>query len=70
MVVASVPGCPPLLAGLSRPGELEGIANREGHSVAPICEAFLLVGSAAYKKEGGKYLRRALARAITKSSTG
>ena len=34
--------------------------NREGHSVAQICEAFLLAGSDAYKKQGGKFLKRAL----------
>jgi hypothetical protein len=48
--------------------EVEGIANREGHSVAQICEAFLLAGSDAYKKQGGKFVKRALARLITKSS--
>jgi len=49
--------------------EVEGIANREGHSVAQIWEAFLLAGSDAYKKKGGKFVKRALARLITKSST-
>src|SRR5258708_6731470 len=41
--------------------EVEGIANREGHSVAQICEALLLAGSDAYKKQGGKFVKRALA---------
>ena len=50
-------------------GGVEGIANREGHSVAQICEAFLLAGSDAYKKQGGRFLKRALARLITKSLT-
>ena len=48
---------------------IEGIANREGHAVAQICEAFLLAGSDAYQKQGGKFVKRALARPITKSST-
>ena len=33
-----------------------------------ICEAFLLAGSDAYKKQGGKFVKRALARLITKPS--
>jgi hypothetical protein len=41
-----------------------GIANREGHSAARICEAFLFAGSDAYKKQGGKFVDRALARLI------
>ena len=49
--------------------EVEGIANREGHSVAQICEAFLLAGSEAYKKQGSKFVQRMLVRLITKSST-
>jgi len=48
--------------------EVEGIANREGQGGAQICEAFLLAGSDAYKKQGGKFVKRALARLITKSS--
>ena len=47
---------------------IEGIAAREGHGVAQLCEAFLLAGSDAYKKQGGKFVKRALARLITKSS--
>ena len=49
--------------------DLEGIANREGHSVAQICEAFLLAASEAYKKQGSKFVKRTLARLITKTST-
>ncbi len=49
--------------------DVEEIANREGHSVAQICEAFLLAGSEAYKKQGSKFVQRMLARLITKSST-
>ena len=40
----------------------------KGSSVAQICEAFLLAGSDAYKKQGGKFAKRALAQLITKSS--
>jgi hypothetical protein len=49
--------------------DVEGIANREDHSVAQICEAFLLAGSEAYKKQGSRFVNRVLARLITKSST-
>jgi hypothetical protein len=49
--------------------DIEEIANRERHSVAKICEAFLLAGSDAYKKQGTRVVKRALARLITKSST-
>ena len=49
--------------------DVEEIAKREGHSVAQICVAFLLAGSDAYKKQGSKFVKRALARLITKSST-
>jgi predicted transcriptional regulator len=48
--------------------DVEEIANREGHSVAQICEAFLLAGSEGYKKQGSKFVKRALARLITGSS--
>jgi len=48
---------------------VEGIADREGHSVAQICEAFLLAGSEAYKKQGSRFVNRVLARLVTKSST-
>lgn len=49
--------------------DVETIANREGHSVAQICEAFLLAGSEAYKKQGTRFVKRTLARLITKAST-
>jgi hypothetical protein len=49
--------------------DVEEIAKHEGHSVAQICEAFLLAGCDAYKKQGNKSVKRALARLITKSST-
>ena len=42
--------------------ELEGIAAREGRSVAQICEAFLVAGSEVYKKKGPQYLRRFFSR--------
>jgi hypothetical protein len=45
---------------------VEAIATREGQSVARICEAFLLAGSDAYKKEGTKLLQRTLDRPSTK----
>lgn len=46
--------------------DVEAIAAREGQSVARICEAFLLVGSDAYKKKGTKLLERMLGRLGTK----
>jgi hypothetical protein len=42
--------------------EVEAIATREGQSVARICEAFLLAGSDAYKKQGTKFLQRMFGR--------
>lgn len=42
--------------------ELQGIAAREGRSVAQICEAFLKAGSEGYKKGGAKFLHRFLGR--------
>ncbi len=47
--------------------ELETIAAREGQSVARICEAFLLAGSDAYKKDGTRLLQRLIGRLSTKS---
>ena len=47
--------------------EVEAIAKREGLSTARICEAFLLVGSDAYKKQGTRLLQRMLGRLSTKS---
>jgi len=47
--------------------ELETIAEREGQSVARICEAFLLAGSDAYKKDGTRLLQRLIGRLSTKS---
>jgi len=46
--------------------DVEAIAAREGQSVARICEAFLLAGSDAYKKQGSKFLERMLGRVGTK----
>ena len=46
--------------------DVEAIAAREGQSVARICEAFLLAGSDAYKKQGSKFLVRMLGRVGTK----
>jgi hypothetical protein len=47
--------------------EVEAIAKREGLSAARICEAFLLAGSDAYKKQGTGLLQRMLGRLSTKS---
>jgi hypothetical protein len=49
--------------------DVQEIANREGHSVAQICEAFLLAGAEAYKKQGSKSVQRALARLVSKPLT-
>jgi hypothetical protein len=46
--------------------DVEAIATREGQSVARICEAFIMAGSDAYKKQGTKSLRRMLGRLGTK----
>jgi hypothetical protein len=48
--------------------DVESIAAREGQSVARICEAFIMAGSDAYKKQGTKSLRRMLGRLGTKST--
>jgi hypothetical protein len=42
--------------------ELHNIAAQEGRSMAQICEVFLKAGSAAYKKEGTKFLHSFLGR--------
>jgi hypothetical protein len=42
--------------------EIEAIAEREGQSAARICEAFLLAGAEAYKKQGGRLLERMIGR--------
>jgi hypothetical protein len=42
--------------------DLESIADREGRSVAQICDAFLKAGSEAYRKNGPKYLQRFFSR--------
>lgn len=36
--------------------DVEEIAEKEGQSVARICEAFLLAGSDLYRKGGSKFL--------------
>ena len=41
---------------------VESIAEREGQSVARICEAFLLAGSEAYGRQGTKFLLRLIGR--------
>ena len=49
--------------------DLEEIAARQGQSVARICEAFLLAGSDAYKKQGPKFFERMLGRVGAKPAT-
>lgn len=44
---------------------VEAIATREGQSVARICEAFIIAGSDAYRKQGKKFLQRMLGRLST-----
>jgi predicted HicB family RNase H-like nuclease len=41
--------------------QLESVAEREGRSVAQVCEAFLEASFENYKKEGTKLLQRFLA---------
>ena len=53
-------------SGLKR--DVEAIAAREGQSVARICEAFIMAGSDAYKKQGTKSLRRMLGQLGTKTT--
>lgn len=48
--------------------DVEAIATREDQSVARICEAFIMAGSDAYKKQGTKFLRRMLGRLGTKTT--
>ena len=48
--------------------EVAAIATREGQSVARICEAFIMAGSDAYKKQGTRSLRRMLGRLGTKTT--
>ena len=47
---------------------VEVIAQREGQSVARICEAFIMAGSDAYKTQGSKLLRRMLGYLGTKTT--
>ena len=42
--------------------DLEAIADREGRSVAQVCDAFLKFGSEIYMKKGPKFLQRFLTR--------
>jgi hypothetical protein len=46
--------------------DIEVIATREGQSVARICEAFIVAGSDAYRKQGTKFLQPLLGRLSTK----
>ena len=47
--------------------DVEAIATREGQSVARICEAFIVAGSDAYKKEGKRFIQRMLGRLGTRA---
>jgi hypothetical protein len=42
--------------------DLEAIADREGRSVAQVCDAFLRASSEIYMKKGPKFLQRFLSR--------
>jgi len=42
--------------------DLEAIADREGRSVAQVCDAFLKASSEIYIKKGPKFLQRFLSR--------
>ena len=42
--------------------DLEAIADREGRSVAQVCDAFLKASSEIYMKKGPKFLQRFLSR--------
>ena len=46
--------------------ELERIAQREGRSVAQVCEAFLQAGCAEYRKKGPNIILRYLSRKSAK----
>jgi hypothetical protein len=48
--------------------QVEAVAEREGQSVARICEAFLMAGSDAYRKRGGKFLQKYIGRTRTTST--
>ena len=43
---------------------IEEIANKEGRSVAQVCEAFLKAGAEQYRREGSKTLQKYLQRTI------
>jgi len=47
--------------------DIEAIASREGQSVARICEAFLVAGFDAYRKQGTKFVQSMLGRVGTKA---
>ena len=40
--------------------ELQSVAKREGRTLSQLCEILLAGGLETYKKEGSKYLQRAL----------
>jgi hypothetical protein len=45
--------------------QMQAIAQREGQSVARICEAFLIAGSDAYRRVGSKSLQKYIGRTLT-----
>ncbi len=45
--------------------QMAEIAEREGQSVARICEAFLMAGAEAYRNRGGKFLQKYIGRTRT-----
>lgn len=47
--------------------DVEAIATREGQSVARICEAFLVAGFDAYRKQGTKFVQAMLGRLGTRT---
>jgi hypothetical protein len=46
--------------------DIEAVASREGQSVARICEAFLVAGFDAYRKQGTKFVQAMLGRLGTR----
>lgn len=52
----------------ARVGHYAGAAAREDQGVARICEAFIMAGSDAYKRQGTKFLRLMLGRLGTKTT--
>lgn len=47
--------------------DIEAVAIREGQSAARICEAFLMAGFDAYRKQGTKFVQVMLGRVGTRA---